>query len=267
MKISTDEYKSQLVGNSYYKKTAENYLEIRSNSKEWKSEQEIFKNLINEFPDKISVLDIPFGTGRFVNQYLEKDIDIFGLEISTAMLEAAKKSLGTQFSRCNITIGDATNTLPFKDNSIDLVVCFRFIKFLSYTGARDLLCEFNRVSRSSVIILTNVLEPTKNENSSSKEYLNNLNHIGGKLYENDLTQMFNEVGFVVEKIFNVDLDTSFKKQTTISEDLTTFFLKLIKHIKNGSLISALEKRSKKIKEEKKNLKTQILLLKKESANR
>ena len=66
------QYKPQIVGNSYNKRTAKSYLKIRTNTKEWRSEQQIVERLLKDLPDGIKVLDIPFGTGRFVNMYLEK---------------------------------------------------------------------------------------------------------------------------------------------------------------------------------------------------
>ncbi len=42
-------------------------------------------------PEGIKVLDVPFGTGRFVQMFLEKKMEIHGIDISEDMYVAAKE--------------------------------------------------------------------------------------------------------------------------------------------------------------------------------
>jgi len=229
--------KNQVVGNVYYTRKAKGYFSKREKSKEWISEQEILAELLKDIPNNTKVLDIPFGTGRFVDLYLEKRMDIYGLEISQDMINSAKTILGKSFQKCNIEIGDATEKLPFEDNTFDLVVCFRFLKFLSYEKAKQLLYEFKRVTKSHVIILLNVNQAKDNEYHYSNEYLQNLDYILANVSEGVLINMFEEVGFKVEKKINVDIDTN-NSSKNISKKYFKTLKKLIKHLKKGTFFSA-----------------------------
>jgi ubiquinone/menaquinone biosynthesis C-methylase UbiE len=255
--------KKQVVGNSYYNKTAKNYIKIRKESKEWQSEQKIVEELINQLPDGINVLDIPFGTGRFVDFYLNKKMNIYGLEISEAMIGAAKEALEDSFNKCEIRIGDATEKLPYDDNFFDLVVCLRFLKFFPYNTAKEIITEIYRVTKSRVIILINVYKEKNPEETHSEEYLQSLENIGGNVFEKDLIKMFNEVGFHIEKNIKVEFDAQFKGRSNIIKKTLSNFKKIKKHIRNRTFFSTLIRKLNKSKENKsiKVLETKILLLK------
>jgi ubiquinone/menaquinone biosynthesis C-methylase UbiE len=110
------------------------------------------RELLANIPSRLSVLDVPFGTGRFVPFYLEKEMKVHGVDISQDMICAAEKALGEQFGDCTVQVADATN-LPYADRSFDLVTSFRFLDvILPYGAARRALSEFSRVARNYVIL-------------------------------------------------------------------------------------------------------------------
>ena len=89
------------------------------------------------------VLEIAIGTGRNLPFY-PADVKITGIEISPAMLEAARhraQSLGRQVE---LIIGDA-QALPFPDQSFDTVVCT--IALCSIPNERQAVAEAWRVLR------------------------------------------------------------------------------------------------------------------------
>src|SRR5688572_9163480 len=83
-------------GNQYYGDIADSYLEIREKQEKWQVEQRIMRELLADIPSGLKVLDVPFGTGRFVPFYLEKKMTVHGVDISQDMVCAAEKALGDE---------------------------------------------------------------------------------------------------------------------------------------------------------------------------
>ncbi|MEO0567844.1 MAG: class I SAM-dependent methyltransferase [Pseudomonadota bacterium] len=134
-------------GDKYYGRVAEIYNKKRSKQKWWHVEHEEMRSLLSTLPEGLSVVDIPFGTGRFVPLYTDRGFKVSGLEISGHMVAAARKDLGNQFADCDVRIGSAMD-VPFDSESFDLVVSTRFLSnIVTYADARKALYEFNRISR------------------------------------------------------------------------------------------------------------------------
>ncbi|MCL3883898.1 hypothetical protein [Marivita sp. GX14005] len=62
-------------GDRYYGGTAAKYDQVRQKQAWWHIEQEALGSLLDTLPKGLSVVDIPFGTGRFVPHYLERGFD------------------------------------------------------------------------------------------------------------------------------------------------------------------------------------------------
>jgi ubiquinone/menaquinone biosynthesis C-methylase UbiE len=108
--------------------------------------------LLATLPCGKKVLDVPFGTGRFVNLYLARGAQVFGVDASADMLAIAAQELGDEFEKCTIHLGDAAR-LPYSDNYFDLVVSFRFLSHVvSYWKAKRILRELGRVSAAELIL-------------------------------------------------------------------------------------------------------------------
>ena len=147
-------------GDKYYGRVAEIYNKKRDRQKWWHVEHEEMRQLLEKLPKKLSVVDIPFGTGRFVPLYHDRNYKIAGVEISPHMIEAAKKDLGKQFDGCDVRVGTSTD-VPFDDGAFDLVVSTRFLSnIITYADARKTLAEFSRITKKYGIIQLghNVLE-------------------------------------------------------------------------------------------------------------
>ncbi len=145
----------EFVARAYRGEAAAKYLEERIKQKSWHLEQSIIRQLLRNVPDGSSVLDVPFGTGRFVKMYLQKNMIIYGVDISKDMLLSARTSIGFDYEVCRLSIASA-DCLPFPADRFDLIVCCRFLGLISYPMATRVLSELHRVSRSSTIIFIQV---------------------------------------------------------------------------------------------------------------
>lgn len=141
------------IGDSYYGTKAKAYEDKRKRQHGWESEQRVVRGLLSTLPDELSVLDVPFGTGRFLPYYLEKRMQVTGLDSSEEMISQAREARGAEaLAQCHIDVGDARQ-LPYQDDSFDVVVCFRFLSdIVSFADAKQVLREIARVARSYVIL-------------------------------------------------------------------------------------------------------------------
>jgi SAM-dependent methyltransferase len=176
----------------YHGDVAKGYLKKRLEQKSWHVEQNIMRELLAEFPDGSKVLDVPFGTGRFVDMYLRKGMSVYGVDISQDMLTAAKEALGESYERCSIHLGSA-ESLPYENDFFDLVVCFRFFGLISLEMANNVLAEIHRVTKDKAIIRVPVLKETTEDLAPPKPYQS----VQGRLLETQLVAMFKAFGFEV----------------------------------------------------------------------
>jgi ubiquinone/menaquinone biosynthesis C-methylase UbiE len=140
----------------YSGRVASAYEQTRALRPRWRREQEVIRAFVAEMPAGSSVLDVPFGTGRFVPIYLERELSILGVDISADMVEQSKQILGEQFGLCDVRIGDA-EALPLETESVDYLVCNRFIKWLPDLDVIEkVIGEFARVVRKRMIIQAKV---------------------------------------------------------------------------------------------------------------
>lgn len=139
-------------GDTYYQRVAKNYEVKRRKQDWWHVEQEQMQELLATLPNGLSVVDIPFGTGRFVPLYREKGFKIAGLDASSDMIGTAKDILGEAFEGVDARVGDAAD-LPFKDGAFDLLVSTRFLRdIVTFRHAKAILQEFSRVTSQYAII-------------------------------------------------------------------------------------------------------------------
>lgn len=148
-------------GDTYYDEKASKYLEERLRQPYWPIEQDAVRQLLKMVPDNTTVLDVPFGTGRFLGFYLEKRMKVRGLDISTDMLQAARSEWGNRMDQCVIDVGDATK-MPYPDHHFDLVVCFRFLQsIVSFGDAKKTLQEISRVTKRHAIVQLRVRDASE----------------------------------------------------------------------------------------------------------
>ncbi|MFN4172962.1 MAG: class I SAM-dependent methyltransferase [Pseudorhodobacter sp.] len=149
-------------GDTYYKGRAQNYEKRRLKQEWWHVEQREMKSLLEGLPRNLKVVDIPFGTGRFVPFYAELGHEIHGLDASGDMIEAARATLGKLYDKCSCTVGDAA-ALPYENGAFDLVVSTRFLRdIVTFGMAKQMLAEMARVtSKYAILQLGNSLKGTR----------------------------------------------------------------------------------------------------------
>lgn len=145
-------FRSPPKGDVYYGEMAEAYDAERERSRRWHREQAAVRDFLARLPKGLKVLDVPIGTGRFVDYYLECDHKVWGLDSSAEMLKAAQLRVGADFEKLEVTVGDAT-ALPYADAAFDLVVSTRFLRHVLPFGlAKKSLAEMARVTSRFAII-------------------------------------------------------------------------------------------------------------------
>lgn len=143
------------AGDIFRAEHARRYLADRVEKPIWTQEHDAMRAMLARLPDGLSVLDCPFGTGRFVDLFEAKGFEISGADISADMLDEARNELGPAVDRCALHVADAT-ALPFPDKSFDLVVSVRFLEsIVSFSDAKKCLVEFRRITRRYALLQLN----------------------------------------------------------------------------------------------------------------
>ncbi len=100
-------------------------------------------------------LDMPVGTGRFLIYLREQDRNhrMIGIDISKGMLDVAADTSRENSFDIAFSQGDAFS-LPFADNSIDVLTSLRMFHLFPHCYWPGLLDEMHRVLRPGGILIT-----------------------------------------------------------------------------------------------------------------
>jgi hypothetical protein len=132
---------------------ADKYVANRAQMPTWLWEQDQVRAWAETRPAGASVLDVPFGTGRYVPIYRAAGLEIRGCDISADMVAVARRELGADFQTCQVEVADAENMQHLADGAVDAVLCSRFIQWLPTLDVVDrILAEFARVAREELFL-------------------------------------------------------------------------------------------------------------------
>lgn len=95
------------------------------------------------------VLDLPTGTGRFVDALLASGVRVAGADISREMMGQARARVAggrADFVQCE------AEAMPFRDGAFDLAMSIRFFMHLTPAVRLSVLSELARVSRRWVLV-------------------------------------------------------------------------------------------------------------------
>jgi ubiquinone/menaquinone biosynthesis C-methylase UbiE len=134
----------------YRGKTATQYDKKRRGRRKWKREMRIIQDVVKEFNSETTILDVPFGTGRFLPIYKKFNHRTLGIDVSADMLKIAKTRT-TPVSKCPLVIGDAVN-LPLRSKTFDYVVCIRLLNWVTTPKLKEIIQEFHRVAKKGILI-------------------------------------------------------------------------------------------------------------------
>ena len=134
---------------------ATSYDEYRFSSplSRWGHRKEVngFVRALDLIHDASTVLDVPCGTGRMTKVLLARGLDVTGADISSPMIDQAKKKLSTYGDQVQFVEADLTD-LNFEDNSFDLITCVRLFGHVPIDVRLSMLREMRRVTKKWVVI-------------------------------------------------------------------------------------------------------------------
>ena len=139
------------LGRRYLGTAAKTYDDARTNREKWASEQRIVEDLLARLPAGSSVVDIPVGTGRFVDAYHRLHLVPTGMDISPDMIAIAARKAREVGLVMPLHVADIRH-IDAADGAFDAVVCICFLNWVDRHGARTALRELVRVARQSLII-------------------------------------------------------------------------------------------------------------------
>ncbi|MFC1481687.1 class I SAM-dependent methyltransferase [Candidatus Neomarinimicrobiota bacterium] len=103
------------------------------------------------YPPKagMDVLDIGCGTGAHLRLYQKAECNIFGIDLSPAMLKVARQKLGDD---ADLKLGSATDT-GFAENKFDIILSTTVLHEMSQQIRVDVLKEAKRILKTDGRIL------------------------------------------------------------------------------------------------------------------
>jgi len=95
------------------------------------------------------VLDVGCGTGAHLRLYQKENCEIYGIDLSPAMITVAREKLG---EKAQIGLGNATN-MEFENDKFDLILCSTVLHEMPQKMREKVLEEIRRVLKSAGRIL------------------------------------------------------------------------------------------------------------------
>lgn len=134
---------------AYSANEADSYESDREVEPLWHIENAYIRDLVLRFKNA-SILDVPVGTGRFLEFY--GDNKVSGVDLSESMLaKAEERAKARRMDQVSLLRGSVTE-LPFSDAAFDLVICWRLLHLLPPNMLGPALAEMARVCRSTLCV-------------------------------------------------------------------------------------------------------------------
>lgn len=146
--------------NAYIGAIAKKYEADRISQTIWEKEQQYIENTINSLQNNETVLDIPVGTGRFIPLYEAKGLTIIASDISSDMLNEARKK-AENLSLIKFQVEDA-EALTLASHTCDHIVCWRLTHLVPPSSLDRIFLEFSRVVKKTVYMQFFYIQPTSN---------------------------------------------------------------------------------------------------------
>lgn len=123
--------KIQKLKQAYFGDVAARYDANRAGAK-WRAEQEAVREFLGRIRETLggySLVDIPVGTGRFLEFYREFDVAATGLDVSGDMLAEAGKKAAALGYPVKLELGNILD-LEDKAGGFDVALCIRLSNWL-----------------------------------------------------------------------------------------------------------------------------------------
>lgn len=139
--------------------SAETYDQVRESSERWLREREVFARFIAQVNPK-SVLDCPFGTGRWAPEYKKLEGPIVGVDLSADMLEKARAKFAEYRGKLEVIRDNALSCDFSAFEGCDLTVCVRFLNWLPAARAKLVVENLARARSPHAIFGASVIPPS-----------------------------------------------------------------------------------------------------------
>ena len=169
-----------------------------------------------------TILDLPCGTGRFTGALARKGYEVVASDISLEMLQKAASvsqqeiAAGQKLEIRGYLQANAEH-LPLRSDSLDCVVCIRFMMHVDSATRVRMLSEFRRVSRRWVVVdyrhkytFRYVLSHTFGKLGVGRTPLDRVSRAG-------LEQEFRDAGLQVREVVRVSAPLLSDKWVVLSE--------------------------------------------------
>ena len=155
---------------------------------------DLFKYLIKTYNIKKneSILEFGCGSGRIGQYFINEGYKYYGIDKSINMINLFKSNNNNNNMCIDNIICVDNNKLPFENNSIDIIICYSVVQYLSnLTEFKNLLDEFIRVSKKLIYIGDIETIDHTNNNKKHYKYKYELNHLTiSKDFITDLTMNY-----------------------------------------------------------------------------
>lgn len=121
-----------ITSQKFYANLGVKGLSARKKPEQTKLELAYLKKILNK---KQRILDIACGYGRFAIPLAKQGYNIQGIDLSSNLLNEAKRNAKKEHLNIKFILGDMTN-LPYKDNSFDATICM-WSAFIELTKEQD----------------------------------------------------------------------------------------------------------------------------------
>jgi len=136
----------------YLGQTVARYDETRAPKASTQRDQETVENYLAKLAPGNSILDIPAGTGRFIEFCIDHGLLYTGVDISADMLQVARTKIPVGSTNIDLSVADA-RALPFANDAFDYAIVVKFIKWLpTLETVIDVLREIGRVTRKEIFV-------------------------------------------------------------------------------------------------------------------
>lgn len=143
---------SDYAGKSAYRgPVAANYDRDRMAEPLWAVEQEYVARWAAGLKPGETVLDLPAGTGRFLEILFARQARVVAMDVSDDMLAELRKRPAAAHAGVVIARGDVEH-LALADQSVDYVLCWRLFHLLPLDAVTRALAEFRRVCRQQILV-------------------------------------------------------------------------------------------------------------------
>lgn len=123
----------------FFDSAAKNWKDL---SREIQGPESFIEELAREIPSTASLLELGCGTGTLLEKILPRSGKTYGVDYSEAMLETAKRTLGTRSSGVDLRLGYLEH-LPLGDDSVECAVAHMVLHHIA--DPKEVLRDASRV--------------------------------------------------------------------------------------------------------------------------